>query len=580
MPKPVRVSKLQLTDWVTATLTAVLIAGSCLMIVNGRCSFRSDDSNASELSPMCVGGHLSLQSWLAITGVEFALLYTVVLPRAGQIAISKLFAHQLTNNGVKLSSLLNSLPSAPYLVALKHGKRNVMALRVCLSILATGLSISYKFSFVRVSMEGTSGSIDVTTQITGSSPDNDGNSSPISSNLEDLIIHSWESVSYHSTQPPAPFPFEMVFGPRILSGIAQLDTYDLDGFAEACFPFSYRRVRVLNDNDLSRTNPNPGDAPYASGIRFVTAPNERFVDITWINNTLYQLKGEILDNSAEDSANSIYRDIFSFSVQYCIGYVSWDVHNFDARLVNDPRDIGCVDDPFDFPSWNHSVSGFFMKNYLEAFAALDLSWSWRYTDYLDQSNSDGWSDIGLAILAPNNFLGLNVSQKARSALSDAIELPDPLYAQEACVGAGNSYWGEKYWPFAASGPDRSFEEYDNDMPFLVSGILRDDGTAMTKIGLALQAVVLLVAILVAGVILIPVLPLVTDWPAQWLSLLSGAENVSVEHDLKLSSTGRKRAAGSLLLYLKSCNDEGRSNEMPVLRLVTDKDKVSYGKLHG
>lgn len=64
-----RVSSHSLHDWWSFALCIVLITCTILSIVNGTCS---KSQGLSAMRELCIGGSLSIQSWLAIVGVEFS----------------------------------------------------------------------------------------------------------------------------------------------------------------------------------------------------------------------------------------------------------------------------------------------------------------------------------------------------------------------------------------------------------------------------------------------------------------------------------------------------------------------------
>lgn len=119
------------------------------MILNGRCS-RGHGLSAD--APMCVGSQLSIQSWIAIAGIQFSLLSTILLPRISSITLSKCFTKTIETTGMRLDRLLNSLSSAP-LSAQLRGSRKAILLRCLAFLLAALVSILYKFSFVTVDAE-------------------------------------------------------------------------------------------------------------------------------------------------------------------------------------------------------------------------------------------------------------------------------------------------------------------------------------------------------------------------------------------------------------------------------------------
>src|SRR6266536_6022603 len=84
--KRTRITVLCLQDWLSLALSVILITCTVFAISNGSCS---TPQSLTAKTPVCIGGWLSVQSWLAIVGVELSLLSTTVLPRAKNIFLSK-----------------------------------------------------------------------------------------------------------------------------------------------------------------------------------------------------------------------------------------------------------------------------------------------------------------------------------------------------------------------------------------------------------------------------------------------------------------------------------------------------------
>jgi hypothetical protein len=61
-----------------------------------------------------------------------------------------------------------------------------------------------------------------------------------------------------------------------------------------------------------------------------------------------------------------------------------------------------------------------------------------------------------------------------------------------------------------------------------NGILAGAGTGMTRIGMALQVLMVVVCGGAIGILAWPALPLVKEWPAQWIGLVSGLDRAILE----------------------------------------------------
>jgi hypothetical protein len=137
-------------DYTAAIGTIVVFASAILLILNGRCS---QSNGFSAGAPVCVGSQLSVQSWLAIVGVEFSLLGTFLLPRLASLTISKALTRKMTNSGLPAGRLLNSFSNAP-LTAQLHGVKAILLLRILIMAMVAAASVLYKFSFVQVDASG------------------------------------------------------------------------------------------------------------------------------------------------------------------------------------------------------------------------------------------------------------------------------------------------------------------------------------------------------------------------------------------------------------------------------------------
>jgi hypothetical protein len=101
---------------------------------------------------------------------------------------------------------------------------------------------------------------------------------------------------------------------------------------------------------------------------------------------------------------------------------------------------------------------------------------------------------------------------------------------------------------------------------------------MTWVGMALQALMVLVYISVIGILASPVLPLIREWPAQWIGYASELDLVGLDDALQGTSTGSNHVLGEIMLHITSSKRNGE--QVPRLRLSPVKGGLEAGKNHG
>jgi hypothetical protein len=100
---------------------------------------------------------------------------------------------------------------------------------------------------------------------------------------------------------------------------------------------------------------------------------------------------------------------------------------------------------------------------------------------------------------------------------------------------------------------------------------------MTVVGVVLQALVAFFALLALISLFWTPPTLITTWPAQWLSLLSGFDPSVIRDTIRGTSTGLNAAEGSDLVFLSS---RRISDELyPRLELSGTMGRVEMGKKH-
>jgi hypothetical protein len=111
---------------------------------------------------------------------------------------------------------------------------------------------------------------------------------------------------------------------------------------------------------------------------------------------------------------------------------------------------------------------------------------------------------------------------------------------------------------------------------IAKGLIFNNGTGMTLIGLVLQVVVLVVTLLAIGLQFWPTLPLVREWPAQWLALLQDMDRDYMRRALSGVSVGQKAVRGEEVVFLHSAETEDGETR---LMLSMTKGEIMKGKAH-
>jgi predicted benzoate:H+ symporter BenE len=86
-------------------------------------------------------------------------------------------------------------------------------------------------------------------------------------------------------------------------------------------------------------------------------------------------------------------------------------------------------------------------------------------------------------------------------------------------------------------------------------MIRASRTGMTRLGIALQGLAIMTAIVAMCLIIWPRLPLLTEWPAQWLALVEGLDKTVVKEAVKDGATGIS-VESKTVVFLSSSAEEG------------------------
>ncbi|CZR56967.1 uncharacterized protein PAC_06856 [Phialocephala subalpina] len=539
-----KVSLLGTMDWFLLVASFIFIVVSAVLISNGTCSH---SRGLSASAPVCIGGQLSVQSWLAIVGVESGAL-GIIIPRVQRLLVSKYLTHRLVYHGLGLAKILNSQTTAPLKTQLVHGSNAVFLLRIPFLLAAVAFSILYKWSFVKVSRYNTF------PLSTASRPiplgyDANGQITTVSNNLIDALDpsnpHSSLTVTLSSTANSSEPIHIQTFGPSLnpitlSSPSNQVST----GTLTFCTPSFYSRGTIIASSPtwvapMLTTNSN-GD-----GLR-ITNTDGSLIDISSHNGTITIMAGTF----GQPNVTPHYTSYLSGNISVCSGYVSWSIQNIlspsssaisTTPSLQTPVDVECVEEPFDLDTWMGAASTEFVLGLLQG-----LSWK---TDDLARKAMD----IVLATIdhtssiaklennsppPPNtetqpNSIDPNNPNPTSSTNAHNQTIPPP-----ACSLLSST---SKTETETTTDPSTSNSPQDQ---WVLSGLLTDYGTGQTLIGTTLQALITLFSVLTLILLFTPGLPLITEWPTQWLGLVYGLAPPRVQECVEGTSAGGNHARGA------------------------------------
>jgi hypothetical protein len=533
-------------SWFLVGVCPLFILISSLLIANGSCSW---PRGVSASSPVCVGGHLSVRSWLAIVGLEFSVLGLIVIPRIQSVLISKFLTWRLTHSGMPLAKLLNSQTNAPSWTKFRLGLKSSFFLQVLIFSIVITASILFKFSFVRVGRIDTIGLSDVKELILMGC-DAASRCNGVSANFIDALSTSNSSSSFsfnitlNLTTSSALKQYSQVFGPSQDDVAHQLSEGDL----YLCTPTYYSRTKItLNASDWSPPALTPDSNP--TGVRFTNPYDYSILDILSSNGTLQIFSGTfgVLDQRAE------YISMLTASTEVCLGYTSWSVNNTfkPTSYLQNPADIACIPEDFNITTWMNNPSTQFPLGVLQG-----LAW-------------ENFSNLPLETAALNIILATLNHTASQTMLDKTFaSTPRKESSPQAPSQCSLTYLA----------PDAN-----NPPPWVATGVIPDHGTGMTLLGAILQGLIIILSLFTLVLLFIPVLPLVTEWPAQWLGLVYGLSPSRVQEVVEGTSAGKNSAKDSgdmkdTWVWLGSGGGDMLEG-CPYLILSTEKGQVRIGRGH-
>lgn len=265
-----------------------------------------------------------------------------------------------------------------------------------------------------------------------------------------------------------------------------------------------------------------GDVPYNNGVRiqvqavnFTTntfLPLSHVLDLVPSPSGTLEAYGSDLLSDLRPTLHFSYDTIISVQTNICYGYTSWS--NSDSStdfLIQNPQDIQCISLPFDPIIWNSSSYAHMSKGYIQAVAA-----SWSNFDLFQGYSL--WMSALPIILALQNY-SVPVVQNFKPTM--------PRNPQCASLQGG----------------DKAFA--------IAQGMIANHLTAMTALGLGLQALVVFTAALALLTLLWPTLPLIAEWPAQWIGLASILDRDIVANAVQETSVGQNKVHSDTAVFLAS-----------------------------
>jgi len=225
--------------------------------------------------------------------------------------------------------------------------------------------------------------------------------------------------------------------------------------------------------------------------------------------------------------------------------------------MNNLRDSICSNERFDLTAWNGSVSQVVAWGVVES----RLAYQNISKDYLDihiSKNTTGAEDYNAA------YVLYVVVESILASFNHTLALEALFPPSRTINGSDFSYElaSQECQSRGAGAPELN-QAYPGLM--VIDGKIEDYGTRMTRIGMALQIIILMVALRAMGIVAWGALPLVKEWPAQWINLVSQLDKEMLMESLEGTSTGGNFVTGNARVFICSMR---RYDQLPRLILST------------
>jgi hypothetical protein len=520
--------RLKTARWHLIVPSVLLAVASILLIINASCS---KPHGMTAEAPVCVGGQLSIQAWLVIVGLEFGILGFFLLPKLGELLISKALTRKLTGDGLGFASLLNSQLSAPLMAQMRFGLKRVLGIRIATLVVIAIFSILYKYSFVRVERFSTINLADTQTPVLLG--DNSGSyKNGMSNNLVDALsgnmAHGSSNMSFQPGSSLRAKQYTQVYGPSKPAYAPHLKT----GTEFLCTPTYYSRNKIV-PNEEYWSRPTITNAAYNNGVRFFDTVDGTLADVYSANGTLQILSANY------GPPTTYYTSKLTATVSVCVGYASWLVNNTASPESNlrNPVDIDCYQESFELIPWTDSPGAQFTLNLLQGLNAKNIN-------NLPQATST--MNVILASMNYSEAITILEAKLKANLLAKSVKSAMPA----ECLSSRNA-----------------------QEPWVISGVSYNNGTGMTLLGAILQGLVLLFALLALILLFWPTPALLTEWPAQWLVLASSMNQATVQRAVRNASFGRNEVGGELWINMKNENDKRIGKKSQRNSLIFNADEI-------
>lgn len=528
------ISRRSMLEWTTFAASFTLMCFAIFMVVNGSCSLFKKTSPS-----LCFGDKLSVQAWLAIVGVEFALFGSIALPWTRSIFLSKRLTRQLlSGEGVVLSEILNLHGTAPVQTQFREGWRRALLRHFLVPAMVTLGSILYKFSFITTTIVSTMqldcGLIPLGGSALGWKV--------FSDNIMDLAEPGRaEAVSIGRNGS------DLIVGPSFNYTQTLRADYGSDLFL--CYPTLYARSNFSTTNDTTwMPSKNFSQDTTPGSIRFTSSSFGQVVEVSISDS--YGLQALAGPGSSNDSSWKYQTNITTL---LCFGYVSWS--RLNGTEMNNPEDISCTNERFDLQAWNTSVSQVVAWGVIDSRLAYKNLSNHANLTISTSGEEDYHAAYVLSVVVESILASFNHTLAMESLFPPARSTDGTgfLYelASSECASRG------------AGAPERDQNLQQGLM--VIYGKIEGYGTGMTMIGMVLQLVLLAVALVAMGIIVWDAPTLVKEWPAQWINLVFYLEREMLVNSLDGTSTGENWVRGGTKVFIRSMR---RQNQPPRLILST------------
>jgi hypothetical protein len=351
-------------------------------------------------------------------------------------------------------------------------------------------------------------------------------------------------------------PYTFLVGPELnISSVPRL----LNGTAYTCYPVNYIKSIITASSLDTEDFVINVTQPFNDGVRILSSQTDpevnAIVDIYTDNHTMIAIGGYYHSNNSSNSTQEKYTTVYTVAQQSCAGYLSWNNSlGYQDYSIEFPSDVSCLLQPFDIGVWRTTLIGKF------ALATINAS---IFSEFKNFTDVDELWELTRNTILPTTEITYPQLQESdwpnvhKSPVHPACAefYDDPEFK---LVSTGISFNGVEQMT-----PANDSKFWDGQI--VVVGLIQGAGTGMTGLGIVLQGVVVLVCFLSMLVPLWRPLPLLSEWPGQWLLLASDLDRSTIRGNLKGVSTGKGRANGETMVWLASSNLDAQRSSGQKLR---------------